>query len=231
MSRTSPSRLLPAAVLAVTLAGGLAGCGDRSADPGTGAVGSSSEPTPAAPTSSPTTAVSSSTPSATPSRTPTPTPSQDGGDGDASEHTGPSTAGGGVCSHLSAAQVGAVLGVTVRGSAVPGQTGCAFDQGGKRGTTVTVLDKSVAQAGGMAGAKNEANSAVEGEPQDVPGVGSAAFVITGSMFGGPDVNGAGAVQVGGRILSVYLVQRSGLAEAKVRSLEVDLLDLVAKARS
>ena len=230
VSRTSPSRLLPAAVLAVTLAGGLAGCGDRSADPGTGALGPSTDPTPADPTPS-ATAASSSTPSAAPSRTPSTTPSQDGGDGDAGEHTGPSTAGGGVCSHLSAAQVGAVLGVTVRGSAVPGQTGCAFDQGGKRGTTVTVLDKSVAQAGGMDGAKNEANSAVEGEPQDVPGVGSAAFVVTGSMFGGPDVNGAGAVQVGGRILSVYLVQRSGLAEAKVRSLEVDLLELVAKARS
>ena len=70
-----------------------------------------------------------------------------------------------------------------------------------------------------------------GNPQNLSGVGSAAFVVTGSMFGGPDVNAAGAVQVGSRIISVYLVQRSGLPEAKVRSLEVDLLELVAKARS
>jgi hypothetical protein len=215
------------------MAGGLAGCGSSSVDPDSGALGSTGDPTPTTAAVSPTTAAPSSTPSATatPTRTATATPSHDGGDGDASEHTGPSTAGGGVCSHLSAEQVGAVLGVTVRGSAVPGQTGCAFEQGGKRGTTVTVLDKSTAQAGGMAGAKNEANSAVEGEPQDVPGVGSAAFVVTGSMFGGPDVNGAGAVQVGDRILSVYLAQRSGLPEPKVRALEVELLKLVAKARS
>jgi hypothetical protein len=217
------------------MAGGLAACGGRSVDPGTEGLGSTGDPTPTTAAASPTTAPSSPSPTpsatATPTRTATATPSQHGGDGDASEHSGPSTAGGGVCTHLSAAQVGSVLGVTVRGSAVPGQTGCAFEQGGKRGTTVTVLDKSVAQAGGIAGAKNEANSAVEGEPQDVPGVGSAAFVITGSMFGGPDVNGAGAVQVGSRILGVYLEQRSGLPEPKVRSMEVELLKLVAKAAS
>jgi hypothetical protein len=81
----------------------------------------------------------------------------------------------------------------------------------------------------MDGAKAEATSAVEGDPQDVAGIGSAAFVVTGSMFGGPDINGAGAVQVGGRIISVYLEQHSGLAADKVRALVVELLKLVARA--
>ena len=154
-----------------------------------------------------------------------------GGDGDATDTKAPSTAGGGVCSHLSAEQVGAILGVPVRGSAVPGETGCTFEQGGRKGTSVTVLDKTAAEAGGMDGAKAEANSAVEGEPEDLSGIGAAAFLVTGSMFGGPDVNAAGAVQVGSRIVSVYLGQHTGIAEARVRTMETDLLRLVAKARS
>jgi hypothetical protein len=81
----------------------------------------------------------------------------------------------------------------------------------------------------MDGAKNEATSAVEGEPQDVPGIGAAAFVVTGSMFGGSDVQAAGAVQTGSRIISVFLEQRSGIAAGKVRTMETDLLRLVADA--
>jgi hypothetical protein len=226
-----PIRLASAALLAgaLTLA---AGCGGSEVDPDQGALGATGDPTPttAAPTPS-ATPTPSTTPSATATRTPKATATADEGDGGDDGSQAPSTAGGGVCGHLGASQVGAILGVTVTGAAVPGETGCKFDQGGKRGTSVTVLDKSTAAAGGMAGAKTEANSAVEGEPQDVPGIGSAAFVVTGSMFGGPDVNAAGAVQVGSRIISVYLVQRSGLPEAKVRSLEVDLLELVAKAKA
>ena len=92
VSRTSPSGLLPAAVLGAAMAVVLTACG--SADPGSGAIGASTDPTAASPTPSDT-ATASSTPSvtATPSATPTTAPSQDGGDGDASEHTGPSTAG------------------------------------------------------------------------------------------------------------------------------------------
>src|SRR4051812_41161889 len=169
--------------------GALAGCGGNPADPDSGALESPVDPSP--PTSAP------ATPDATPTTSPTSSPSavasaDGGGDGDAEGDDSPSTAGGGVCRYIGAEEVGAVLGgITVRGSAVPGQTGCTFDQGGKRGMSVTVLDRSTSRAGGMAGAKAEANSAVEGTPQDLSGIGSAAFVVTGAMFGGPDVNAAG----------------------------------------
>jgi hypothetical protein len=228
----SLTRLTATLTLAAALAL-VAGCGGGSGgDTAAGARDATLEPTPTTPAASPSTAPATPTiTTAAPSATPTRTPTARSGAGDAAGDNAPSTAGGGVCSHLGADQVGAVLGVTVRGTAVPGETGCKFDQGGKRGMSVTVLDKSSAQAGGMDGAKSEANSAVEGEPQDLSGIGSAAFVITGSMFGGPDVNAAGAVQVGSRIVSVYLAQRAGLDEAKVRSMEVELLKLVAKARA
>lgn len=226
----SPTRI--AAGVAVTAVLSLStACGGSSATSGTGALGSTSaaSPTTAATTPSVTPVAPVSTPVVT--RTPTKTPTADGGDGDAAGDNQPSTAGGGVCTHLGADQVGTILGVAVRGAAVPDETGCTFTQGDQRGMSVTVLDKTSAEAHGMAGAKEEANSAVEGQPQDLSGIGSAAFVVTGSMFGGPDVNAAGAVQVGSRIVSVYLVQRTGLAESRVRSLEIELLKLVAKARS
>jgi hypothetical protein len=219
-------------VSVAALAGALwlaAGCGGNQADPADGAAAPTPDPTPTSVAPTPTPTPTTSAPAPTPTKTPKASPTA--GDGDAQGHTAPSTAGGGVCSHLGAGQIGAILGVTVSGAAVSGETGCTFDQGGKRGLSVTVLDKTTAAAGGLAGAKTEANSAVEGDPQDVPGIGSAAFVVTGSMFGGPDVNAAGAVQVGSRIVSVYLVQHAGLAESKVRGLELDLLKLVATARS
>jgi hypothetical protein len=232
MSPTRTAALLAAAgVLSMT-----GGCG------GTTGPGASADSSPApTPTTLATPATATMAPASTapatpasststPTKKPTAAPAR-GGDGDATDAKAPSTAGGGVCSHLAADQVGAILGVPVEGSAVPDETGCTFEQGGRKGTTVTVLDKTAAQAGGMDGAKAEANSAVEGEPQDLSGIGSAAFLVTGSMFGGPDVNAAGAVQVGSRIISVYLEQHSGIDEARVRTMETDLLRLVAKARS
>lgn len=211
-------------VLGVVL-GTAAACGGSDVEPGTGALGSTVDPTPATP-SAPTPSITR-TPTPTPTLTPTP---DDGGDGDAEGDDAPATAGGGVCSDLGADEIGAVLGATLKGAGIPGG-GCRFDQGGKQGSSVTILDKSAAEAGGIAGAKNEATSAVEGEPEDLTGIGSAAFVVTGTMFGGTDVQAAGAVRVGNRVISVFLVQRSAIPAAKVRAIEVDLLKLVAREAS
>jgi hypothetical protein len=231
----SLTRLAVAVALAAAVSSA-SGCGGAAVDPGQGALGSTVEPSPTTsaldtPTPSPTTSTLTASATATAQESPTAASGGDGGDGGDDGKAASSTAGGGVCARIGAAQVGAILGVRVTGAAVPGQTGCTFDQGGSRGSSVTILDKTSSQAGGMAGAKDEANSAVEGTPEDLTGIGSAAFVVTGSMFGGPDVNAAGATQVGSRILSVYLAQRSGLAAGKVRGLEVDLLRLVAKAKA
>jgi hypothetical protein len=229
MSPTRTAALL-AAACALSLAAGCGGTTDAVVGADTTPATTTTAPTTAATTPDSTAPAAPASTTAVPAKKPTATAAR-GGDGDATDAKAPSTAGGGVCSHIGADQVGAILGVPVQGSAVPDETGCTFEQGGKKGTTVTVLDKTAAQAGGMDGAKAEATSAVEGEPQDLSGIGSAAFLVTGSMFGGPDVNAAGAVQVGSRIISVYLEQHSGIDEARVRTMETDLLRLVAKARS
>jgi hypothetical protein len=225
ITRTASATVLAGLLFASSACGG-------SAVKDEGALGSTADPSPssAATQSTAPGAATPSTAATKASRTPKPTAA--GGDGDADGDQAPSTAGGGVCSHIGASQVASIVGAaSMKGSAVSGVTGCKFEQGGARGISVTVLDKSSAEAGGMDGAKTEATSAVEGTPEDVGGVGSAAFVVTGTTFGGPDVNGAGAVQVGKRIVSVFLVQRSGLGAAKVRSYEVKLLQLVAAAAS
>jgi hypothetical protein len=223
VTRLKPSRSV-LALAAVCALGTLSACGGSEVDPGSGALGSTVDPTP-------TTAAVTPTPTPSTSTSAAPAPSETAateGDGDAEGDNEPATKGGGICRYVGAEEVAAVLGVPVRGSAVPGETGCKFDQAGNHGMSVTILDKSAAAAGGIAGAKSEATSAVEGTPQDLNGIGSAAFVVTGTMFGGPDVNGAGAVRVGNRIISVFLVQRSQMAPGKVSRLEVDLLKLVVK---
>ena len=228
----SLTRLASVAVLVGALSVA-AGCGGGADDPDEGALGSTVAPTPTTAAASPTTtAVTPTSAPTTKASSPKATPRADGGDGDADGDKDPSTAGGGVCGHLGSAQVAQVVGLSaLRGSAVDGVTGCRFDQGGDHGLSVTVVDKTAGAAGGMDGAKTEATSAVEGTPQDLAGIGSAAFVVTGTTFGGPDVNAAGAVQVGNRIISVFLVQRSGTPESKVRTFEVNLLELVARAAS
>jgi len=166
------------------------------------------DPTPAPATSSP------ATESAEPSE----------GNGDGEDDGQPATAGGGICADLSSDAVGAVLGVAVTGSALSGG-GCAFDPKDPDSPAVTVIDTPYRPDPGMAGAKTEATSAVEGDPEDLPSIGDAAFVVTGTSFGGEDVQGAGAVRLGDRLVAVTLAQSDGLAVARVRSLVVGLLRL------
>lgn len=233
MRLSRPTKTLALTCLLGVVLGTAAACGGNEVEPGTGALDSTTDPTPTIPSVPTPSAPTPSVPTPSITRTPTPTPSPapaDGGDGDAEGDDAPATAGGGVCSDLGADEVGAVLGVALKGAGIPGG-GCRFDQGGRQGSSVTVQDKSNAEAGGMAGAKNEATSAVEGEPEDLTGIGSAAFVVTGTMFGGTDVQAAGAVRVGNRVISVFLVQRSAIPAAEVRALEVDLLALVAREAS
>ncbi len=129
---------------------------------------------------------------------------------------------------ISAAEVAHVVGGKFSGSAIPGGAGCTFDQANAKAPSATFVETSYAKtSGGMAGAKNDATSSVEGTPEDLTGIGDAAFVVTGTTFGGPYTDGAGAVRVGDRLISVTLDQSTGLSAAKVRSLVVALLQLVA----
>lgn len=181
-------------------------------------------PTTISPTATPTL-----TPTPSPSRTPKPTqtPTSDQvGNGDSTSRTAPATAGGGICAKLSAADVGGVLGAKVTGSAMSGTTGCTFAQTDRKAPAVAITDAPFTS---MAAAKNDATSAVEGNPEDVPGIGQGAFVVTGTMFGGSDIQAAGAVRLGRRLIGVTVTQQQGLSAAKVRDLVIHTLELAVRA--
>lgn len=209
-----------AALIALTVAAALAlaGCGssgDPVAEPDPTVTAAPTTPGATAPTTAPATAE------------PTRTPSQTEGNGDSEGDDTPATAGGGICSDLEPADVGRILGGASEGAALPGG-GCGFTLTAAKGPAATFIEKSVAKTpGGMAGAKTEATSAVEGDPVDVTGVGDAAFVVTGTAFGGSDIQGAGAVRVGNRIINITLAQNTGLSRAEVKAMVIKLLKLAA----
>jgi hypothetical protein len=213
-----------AVALVSALGMALTACGGSSGDPDdAGALGSPSS-TPTLPTATPTKHVTKTkTPKPKPSPTATPDDGADGGDGDSVDDDTPVTAGGGICSRISAADVGEVIGSGVTGTGISG--GCVFSHADHRAVVATVKDEPYA---GMDAAKAEATSAVEGDPENLSGVGRGAFVVTGTIFGGTDINGGGAVHVGSRTLSVLVVQSKGLPRTKVRTMVVELLQLMAR---
>jgi hypothetical protein len=221
VSRISPFPTLLALALVAAL-GALPACGTDGSGADDGALGA---------TPGPTTATPSATLSATPTRSrtpkpkPAPSPSDDGGDGDDIGDDAPVTMGGGVCARIRPSDVAGIVGGDITGTGLSGG-GCLFSQADRRAPEVTVKDESYA---GMDAAKTEATSAVEGEPEDLSGIGRGAFVVTGTIFGGTEINGAGAVHVGSRTLSVMLVHHTSMSGAKVRALVVELLKLVATA--
>lgn len=218
---TAVRRIAGPFLASALVASALAGCGG-----GSGEDRPAVEETPATDLGTPTvTATPTPTVPLTPQPKPTRKPTQTEGDGDADEVDEPAAAGGGVCTELGEEEVGAALGGVVTGAALPGG-GCAFTQRKPQPPAANVIDVPYADmAGGMDGAKENATSTVEGTPQDLAGIGEAAFVVTGTSFGGDQVQGAGAVRVGDRLVSVNLAQSAGLKPAKVRALVVRLLRL------
>ncbi len=211
---------LTRSVIAIALTSALVGgcaLADDAADPTTA-------PAPSA--SAPPAPESAATDTATPPATPAPS-DPPGGSGDGEEDDTPATAGGGICSDLEDQAVGSVLGGTVVGAGLAPR-GCEFHQASSRAPSATFVETSYARtAGGMDGAKSNATASVEGEPEDLTGIGTAAFVVTGTVFGGADVQGAGAVRVGDRLIEITVNQSQGLSAAKVRALVVGILELAA----
>jgi hypothetical protein len=216
-------RLRPAVVVTAVIAAALtlAGC-STSGTP----TANQPEPTVTAPTTA-STPTGGPTATFSPTAASTPTSTRTTGDGDGQDDNAPATAGGGICSNLSAGDVGAILGGRATGAALPGG-GCGFTQSADPAPSATFVEKSVAKTpGGMAGAKTEATSSVEGNPQDLTGIGDAAFVVTGTAFGEPAIQGAGAVRIGTRIININLTQHAGLTAAAVKAMMIKLLKLAA----
>jgi hypothetical protein len=135
------------------------------------------------------------------------------------------------CEVLDPEDVGRLLGTTVE-SVVAGQ-GCRFANPDDPATTsLGISQATLAAIGGIDGAKAGIGAVVDGEVEDVVGVGDGAFVVVGSTFGGSTPTGGGAVALGSSLVQITIIPGPGVTEDDVRRITVDVLTLIAeKARA
>lgn len=133
-----------------------------------------------------------------------------------------------VCSLVTEAEVGALVGGAVTQEEQPGG-GCAFNQEDPRATSlafaVTPYDEG---SGGFDGSAGGMTALFDGtDDQPVAGVGTEALVSVGTTMGGSNQQAGGLVHLGGSLVQVTLVQGTGLSADAVRTIAVDALKLVA----
>lgn len=134
-----------------------------------------------------------------------------------------------ICTVLTEAEVSDLLGGPVTVEEVPGG-GCSFsNEDDPRATSVQVTSSVVDEgAGGFEGSVAGISGVLQGEDGEaLDGVGDQAYVKTGTFGGGELVRGSGLVRVGSTVVQVDLSPELGTAGAKVRSLIVDTLTLIA----
>lgn len=131
------------------------------------------------------------------------------------------------CKVLDPAAVGQVLGVEVE--RVVAQGGCRFSSPDDPATaSIGISQGELAAMGGIDGAKAGIGTVVEGEVEDVPGVGDGAFVVVGPTFGGTTPTGGGAVALGSSLVQVTVIPGPGATEEQVRTTTVGALTLIAE---
>lgn len=228
-----PGRQRPAVVTGWVVAaalGAVAGCG-TTPTAGPLATGTPSPTSTALATTTPILPGSTPTSAAPADDEATGQPSGDDqqGNGDADQTPGEIDAVGGFCRQIGIEGMGRILGVPVSGQAIAGVQGCRFVTTDDRSVEVTLIQTKYRPADGMAVARNEATSTVEGTPVNLDDVGLAAFVVTGTVFGGDQTQGAGAVHVGNALVTVALNQQSDLSASLVRRSVVAVLRGIADA--
>jgi len=131
-----------------------------------------------------------------------------------------------ICGVLTGEEVGAVLGGPVT-MAEAGGVGCVFSPEDPTAPSavvnLTALDEG---AGGLEGVQAGITSAVEGEVEDLAGVGDEAFVVVGPVLGGSVNQGAGAVLLDATVAQVTVLQGQQLTEDEVKQLTVGMLELI-----
>jgi hypothetical protein len=132
-----------------------------------------------------------------------------------------------VCKVLGADEVGEILGAPVE--RVIAEKGCRFaSPDDPDAASLGISQGELAALGGIDGSKAGITSVVEGDVEDVPGVGDAAFVVIGPTFGGSTLTGGGAVAVGSSLVQITVIPGPGATEDGVRTATVDVLTLIAE---
>lgn len=134
------------------------------------------------------------------------------------------------CELVTPEEVTAAVGAAVTLEAGP-QDSCEFGQEDPRALSGALGAVEVDTGnGGFAAYRSGSSAALDGAvDHPVPGVGDDAFVATGTFAGGENLQGAGAVLVGGTAYTLTLAQGSGLGEEELVAIGERLLRLMADA--
>lgn len=133
-----------------------------------------------------------------------------------------------VCTLVTDAEIGAVLGSPVTRRDQPGG-GCSFDQEDLSAASVALNTSAFTPSnGGYDAALSGVSMVISGKDgAAVDGIGDEAFVKTGTTMGGENQQGGGVVHLGSIIVQVTVLQGRGLSADAVRALVVDTLRLAA----
>lgn len=130
------------------------------------------------------------------------------------------------CTVLDAGEVGEVLGAEVE--ATVDRSGCRFaSTTAPEATSLGLVQSALSAVGGIDGAKAGIGAVVEGDVEDLSGVGDGAFVVVGAAMG-QSLTGAGAVVVDGSLIQITVIPGPDAAEGDVRQVTVDALTLIAE---
>ena len=132
-----------------------------------------------------------------------------------------------VCKVLGADDVGKILGASVE--RVIAEQGCRFaSPDNPDAASLGISQDELIALGGIDGSKAGISSVVEGDVEDVPGVGDAAFVVIGPTFGGSTLTGGGGVALGSSLVQITVIPGPDANDDDVRRATVELLTLIAE---
>ena len=134
-----------------------------------------------------------------------------------------------ICALVTAEEMTEVMGggpLTV--SADP-LSGCNFsDEEDPRAPSIALNQMPLTpENGGFDATKFGVQAVIDGEVEDLDGIGDAAFVVVGPALGGTSVSGGGAVALGDTVVQVTLLAGGQLDADQVREATVGALTLIA----
>ena len=134
------------------------------------------------------------------------------------------------CTAITTDEVGAIMGHKVSSKATPG-SGCQFDPvDDPTATSVGIVDGIGADVGGgIESAKAGSQSVIEGEPQDITGVGDSAYVLVGksNQIGGDNLQAQAAVEIKGQYIVVTMTDFGDATAETMTKEATELIKLVA----
>jgi uncharacterized protein DUF3558 len=123
------------------------------------------------------------------------------------------------CTKISDEEIKTILGYDVVKEETPGG-GCSWgNEANPRLASLSVTEGTPAeQGGGIESAKAGTQSVLNGDPQDLPGLGDAAFLIVGKgkAFAKDSFQAQGVIEANGQLITVGITQLGGADEAEVQ---------------